>query len=140
MEREEKVASRNKRKIVRLPAVSFDKNSQDVMLTEGTPVIAKRNDNDRELCNSETFIITGINTRDEYVELTEDGGKRTLNIHFEEFQQFFYVAWCITLHKSQGCTFDHEYTIHEMGHPRFDYRAKYVALSRSTTLGYIKVW
>ena len=125
---------------MRLPAVSFDKNSQDVMLTEGTPVIAKRNDNDRELCDSETFIITDINTKDEYVQLTENGWKKTLNIHFEEFQQFFYVAWCITLHKSQGCTFDHECTIHEMGRPRFDYRAKYVALSRSTTLGYIKVW
>ena len=110
------------------------------MLTEGTPVIAKRNDNEKDLCNSETFIITDINTTEDYFQLAEDGGKRTLNIHFEEFQQLFYVAWCITLRKSQGCSFDHEYAIHEIGHSRFDYRAKYVAPSRSTTLGYIKVW
>ena len=54
-----------------------------------------------------------------------------MSISFDEFQKLFYVAWCITIHKSQGSTFNHEYTVHEMEHPRFDNRLKYVALSRS---------
>jgi ATP-dependent exoDNAse (exonuclease V) alpha subunit len=103
-------------------------------------VIARKNDRDLDLCNSESFTVTKINVKEELLEMTEEGGDRVLHIPFDDFQKLFYVAWCITLHKSQGCTFDHEYTIHEMDHPRFDARAKYVALSRSTTLEYIKVW
>jgi ATP-dependent exoDNAse (exonuclease V) alpha subunit len=102
--------------------------------------MAKKNDNLLDICNNEKFIITKIHTTEELLQLTEDGGDRILHIPFDDFQELFYVAWCITVHKSQGCTFDHEYTIHEMDHPRFDVRAKYVALSRSTTLEYIKVW
>ena len=140
MDSEEKRASRNKTKLLRLGAVPFDKNSQDVRLTKGTPAIARKNDRDLDLCNSESFTVTKINVKEELLEMTEEGGDRVLHIPFDDFQKLFYVAWCITLHKSQGCTFDHEYTIHEMDHPRFDARAKYVALSRSTTLEYIKVW
>ena len=51
----------------------------------------------------------------------------------------FYVAFCITIHKSQGSTFDHPYTIHDWGHPSFDNRLKYVALSRTTKLENINV-
>jgi len=72
--------------------------------------------------------------------IREDGEEREMSISFDEFQKLFYVAWCITIHKSQGSTFNHEYTVHEMEHPRFDNRLKYVALSRSTNIEHIKVW
>ena len=42
----------------------------------------------------------------------------------------FYVAFCITCHKSQGQTFEKEYYIHEWS--KFDSRLKYIALSRAT--------
>ena len=49
----------------------------------------------------------------------------------------FYVAYCITVHKSQGSTFRHEYTIHEF--EKFDNRLKYVALSRSSNIKNINI-
>ena len=62
-----------------------------------------------------------------------------LDIPFNLFQRLFYVAYCITIHKSQGTTFDFPYTIHEWSHKRFDARLKYVALSRATNLENINV-
>jgi ATP-dependent exoDNAse (exonuclease V) alpha subunit len=42
----------------------------------------------------------------------------------------FYVAFCLTIHKSQGATFDKPYTIHEFD--KLDKTLKYVAMSRAT--------
>ena len=71
-------------------------------------------------------------------------------IPFDKFQHLFYVAYAITMYKSQGSTFDfyknslgvkvdYEYTIHEFTHPRFDERLKYVSLSRSSSLKNINI-
>ena len=48
-----------------------------------------------------------------------------------------YVAYCITIHKAQGLSYDHAYTIHEWH--KLDARLKYVALSRCTKLEYINI-
>ena len=69
----------------------------------------------------------------------EDGKEKKERIPFCDFQKLFYVAYCITIHRSQGSTFDHPYTIHEWDHPRFDNRLKYVALSRTTKLENINI-
>ncbi len=49
----------------------------------------------------------------------------------------FYVAFCITIHKSQGATFDKPYTIHEFD--KLDNRLKYVAMSRATDTKLINI-
>ena len=49
----------------------------------------------------------------------------------------FRVAFCITVHKSQGETYSDNYTIHEF--ERFDGRLKYVALSRATDFSLINI-
>ena len=49
----------------------------------------------------------------------------------------FYVAFCTTVHKSQGETYNSEYTIHEF--ERFDESLKYVALSRATDVSLINI-
>ena len=67
-----------------------------------------------------------VNTEDKEIEIP-------LNL----FQKFFYVAYCITVAKSQGSTFKHAYAIHEFG--RFDSRLKYVALSRSSDIKHINI-
>ena len=64
--------------------------------------------------------------------------QRTLEIPFGHFQRLFYPAFCITCHKSQGSTFDHECTVHEW--EKFNRRLKYVALSRATAHENIRVW
>ena len=59
---------------------------------------------------------------------------RIQEIKFDAFQKMFCVAYCITVHKSQGCSFDHPYSIYKFYNKRFDNRPKYVPLSRATDL------
>ena len=60
-----------------------------------------------------------------------------MDIPIKDFQRLFYVAYCITVHKSQGETYNEPYTIHEF--ERFDGRLKYVALSRATDFRLINI-
>ena len=62
---------------------------------------------------------------------------REQEVPIPEFTKMFNVAYCITVHKSQGQTIDEPYTIHEF--EQFDQRLKYVALSRSTDINLINI-
>ena len=73
---------------------------------------------------------------DEFITVTTDEDKQ-IDIPINLFQKLFYVAFCITVAKSQGSTFKHSYTIHEFN--RFDNRLKYVALSRSSNTKHINI-
>ena len=123
---------------VRLNKLSYDKNSQDVKLLSGMPIIARINDKALEIYNNETFTIKEIQHTKRNILIVDEEGE-SKDIHFDMFQKLFYVAFCITIHKSQGSTFDHPYTIHDWDHPSFDNRLKYVALSRTTKLENINV-
>ena len=58
-------------------------------------------------------------------------------VNFDEFTKLFYVAYCITIHKSQGQTYNQSYTIHEW--EMLDDRLKYVAISRATQKKFINI-
>ena len=118
-----------------LPALTYDPNSQDVVLVAGTPIIARKNDMNFDVFNNETFTIKQIQHKTGLVVVEDDD--RKVEVPVTEFQGLFHPAYCITTHKSQGTTFNHPYTIHEW--ERFDERLKYVALSRSTNLDFINV-
>ena len=57
----------------------------------------------------------------------------------QDFKKMFYPAYCITVHVSQGCTFDKPYTIYDWSHSHMDKSAKYVALSRATSIDNIQI-
>ena len=84
------------------------------------------------------FIIKNIQHEKETIIIT-DGDEKIIHIHFDSFQKMFYVAYAITIYKSQGSTFDYPYTIHEFNHPLFDDRLKYVSLSRPTMIENINI-
>ena len=63
---------------------------------------------------------------------------KEIDFPIDEFQKLFYIAFCITVHKSQGSTFNEPYTIHQFD--MFDERLKYVALSRSTDKNLINIF
>jgi hypothetical protein len=136
MEQEVKCAVRKGKKPLKLNKLEYDPNSQDVQLVSGMPIIARKNSKELNIANNETFVISEIRHTKKVIIIEEDG--RTMEIKFDDFQHMFYVAFCITIHKSQGCSFDHEYTIHEFN--RFDERLKYVALSRATKKEYINIF
>jgi ATP-dependent exoDNAse (exonuclease V) alpha subunit len=120
---------------LKLPALKFDPNSQDVTLVAGAPIIARKNDRDFDICNNETFTIKQVQHKTQMVIVVDGDVKH--EIPFDRFPELFHPAYCITTHKSQGSTFNHPYTVHEW--EKFDERLKYVALSRSTNLEHINV-
>jgi ATP-dependent exoDNAse (exonuclease V) alpha subunit len=115
-------------KPLELKALDYDGNSQDVRLLAGTPIIARINNKGMDIYNNETYTIVKIQPTLGTI-LATDGTKK-LEIKFGDFQRLFRPAYCITIHCSQGKTFDSPYSIHEWS--RLDPRLKYVALSRST--------
>ena len=79
------------------------------------------------IVNNERFVIDTIINGVIYY---SNEMKKLQEIKVDEFQNYFYVAYATTIHKSQACTFDFPYTIHEW--EKLDTRLKYVALSRAT--------
>ena len=130
-----KVAKTKHKKPLVFKKLDHDDSSQDVKLFAGTPIIAKRNNKAFDICNNETFIILEIQNKKQQILIGDED--RKIEIPFDKFQILFNVAYCITIHKSQGATFNHPYTIHEWS--RLDQRLKYVALSRSTNYDFINI-
>jgi ATP-dependent exoDNAse (exonuclease V) alpha subunit len=127
---------RNKKiKALELPALNYDPNSQDVRLCTGMPVIARKNSKQLHIYNNETYTIKEIQRTKGEITVEDDGREHTVPI--SEFTKIFNIAYCITVHKSQGATFDEAYTIHEFN--QFDERLKYVALSRATDINLINI-
>jgi len=126
-----KLRKPKKGKYLKLDKYYFDDNSQDVILISNTPLISRKTDEKMGVIKNEFYQIEKI-----------DGDKIILNnglvfTDHEQFQKYFYVAYAITTHKSQGCTFDFNYSIHEWH--KMDDSLKYVSLSRSTNKNLINI-
>jgi hypothetical protein len=138
IEKQIKLAKKNnkaKPQPLKLSKVEYDKNSQDVELLPNMPIIARVNNKGYDIANNETFTIYSI--KDNIIKIESDEEHNIIDIPVKEFQKLFYVAFCITVHKSQGATFDHPYTIHQWS--LFDKKLKYVALSRTTKKEYVNI-
>jgi energy-coupling factor transporter ATP-binding protein EcfA2 len=137
---EEEIANAKRKKksapfVLRLKKLEYDGNSQDVELMVSMPVIARVNCKQYNIMNNETYEISYLDSKS--VSLINRGN--SIEIPVGMFQTLFYVAYAITVHKSQGQTFIMPYTIHEWSHPHFDDRLKYVALSRTTERNFINI-
>jgi ATP-dependent exoDNAse (exonuclease V) alpha subunit len=111
-------------------------NSQDVQLFKNInmPIMAYKTNNKMDIVNNERFI---IDTIIDGVIYYSNSIKKHMEIKVDDFQNYFYVAYASTIHKSQACTFDFPYTIHEW--EKLDTRLKYVALSRATNKNKINI-
>ena len=109
--------------------------TQDLKLCVGMPVVAHTTNKKLNILNSEKFIISDVNT--ETIIVREHD--RIVKIKLSDFHKFFYIGFCITIHTSQGDTFDSKYTIYDWRHPRFCNKAKYVAVSRATNINNIQI-
>jgi ATP-dependent exoDNAse (exonuclease V) alpha subunit len=122
-------------KAFELDGLDYDPNSQDVKLCAGMPIIARKNNKELNIFNNETFTIKAIKQKDDVIVVVDEG--REQEVPIAEFTKMFNVAYCITVFKSQGATFDEAYSIHEFD--QFDKRLKYVALSRATDINLINI-
>ena len=129
---------------IRMNKRRFDENSQDVILSKGTPLISNHTNDKFKLIKNELYTIDSINkniikfTNGLTFTIVDDKENlKEFKLTKDTFQKFFYVAYCITTHKSQGSTYNFPYTIHEWD--IMDNTLKYVALSRSTNVDNINI-
>lgn len=127
---------KKKKSGVEFKKLEHDKNSQDVSIYSGMPIIARITNKEFDVMNNETFTIKQINKKSKQILVSSFD--KELIIPYDEFQRLFYIAFCITVHKSQGETYNEPYTIYEWG--KFDNRMKYVALSRAADKNYINIY
>jgi hypothetical protein len=125
-----------RKEVFQFKKLSYDDNSQDVRLLSGMPIIARKNCKELNIANNETFTIKEIRPKSNIIVIQDDNKK--MQVKFDDFQKLFYVAYCITVYKSQGCTFNDPYTIHEFN--RYDERMRYVSLSRATKKELINIY
>ena len=101
----------------------------------GTPLIARKSISELEVAKNEIWSVKYIHTEQGELTLRFDE-KEDIRITYKECIMWFLSAYCITIHKAQGDTYDDEYTIHEWnkmsGQSLFLRRLRYVAQSRST--------
>jgi hypothetical protein len=97
----------------------------------GLPVIANETRSFKvkkevfEVKNNEEFEVCDVDAKS----VTMHNSRMKFTIDHKDFK-YFDLAYCITVHKSQGSTFDFEYTIYE--YKRFDKKLLYTAMSRAT--------
>ena len=70
-------------------------------------------------------------------EIILEDEEKEIEIPRRQFNRLFVVAFCITIHKSQGATFDTPYVIHEWN--IMDSCLMYVAYSRSSSNEFIHI-
>lgn len=111
--------------------------TQDVKIFEGMPIVSYKNDDKLDIYNSEVFSVHAIDTEKNTFSIMHNDEE--LFFRSVDFKYYFYPAYCITIHVSQGCTFTQPYTIYDWSHPHMEKSAKYVALSRSTSIHNIQI-
>jgi ATP-dependent exoDNAse (exonuclease V) alpha subunit len=128
-----------------------------LQLKRGAQVMFIRNDTERRYVNGTIGIISRIENEDVYVTVDDPyTGEKEIGLSQETWEIIRYehpknkadeldirilgtftqlpikLAWALTIHKSQGKTFDK--VIIDLGRGAFDYGQTYVALSRCKTL------
>ena len=131
----ERYLSNNVNQSVSIPKDKENPKTQDVYLTKGMPIIAHKTDKNKNILNSQTFTITNITN--EIIKYKDDKTEYSLSVN--EFHKYFYLGFCITIHASQGETFNTKYTIYDWEITPFCNKAKYVAMSRSTDINNIQI-
>jgi ATP-dependent DNA helicase PIF1 len=126
-------------------------------LKEGAQVMFVRNDNQKKYVNGTIGVIQTLNEQNIIVEILDGYGSKLIEVERADWEIIRYeadkenpqriqsrvvgtftqyplkLAWAITIHKSQGKTFDR--VIIDMGGGAFESGQTYVALSRCRTMG-----
>lgn len=111
----------------------YDKNSQDFTLCEGMPIISRITSRKLNIVNNEIFKVVKIGK--DFIKIKNE--IKELEIPTNKINRCFYLAFCMTIHKSQGATYHEKYTIYEW--EKLDYTLKYVAMSRGTDINNIYI-
>ena len=86
-----------------------------------------KNNKKEGVVNNQDFVV--VSWDNDNIHVKDDFGEIKL-IKITEFQSRFVVGYAMTVHKSQGATFDFKFAIHE--YEKMDNRMLYTALTRTT--------
>lgn len=131
----ERYIKQHNKQVIYIPKDEKNEKTQDVKLCQGMPIIAHKTNKKLDIMNSEKFTIKQIDTN----KIIINNGDDDITIKTDDFHKYFYVGFCITIHASQGETFKEAYTIYDWGFVFFCNKAKYVALSRATSIQNIQI-
>jgi nucleoside-triphosphatase THEP1 len=120
-----------------ISANADDDYTQDTYIYEELPIIArktKRNDDDFQFVNSETFTVLSYDNDNIYIynERPDENGNKecyTTFISVSEFNKYFAMNYCSTTHKAQGETITDNYTIYDWNY--MTTKLRYTSLSRA---------
>ena len=87
-----------------------DPNSQSMKVFPNLPTNCKVNSKEHDVVNDENFMVTKLDKFNNII-ISNEGKKLKLSI--KEFGEMMYPAYCITIHCSQGQSYNDSYTIHE---------------------------
>ena len=123
--------------------LAYAKESQPMTIFQGMPIIARLGNKTLDICNNETFVIQGLDLVNEKVYITNERFELETPNHIlmpvKQFRTHFLPAFCITIHKAQGATFNQPFTIHEWTHKMMTHTMKYVAMSRATGTEIVRI-
>lgn len=128
--------------ILNIPKDEKNEKTQNVKLFPGMPIIAHKTNKKIGIINSQKYQIRTIEKNMKSVDkykIKIGWGVEDFEICSSEFHKYFYIGFCITIHASQGETFYEPYTIYDWGFSYFSNKAKYVALSRATSIENIQI-
>jgi len=118
-----------------IPANQKNPNTQDIKLAVGMPVICFKTNKKYDILNSEKFVVKEI--KDTEIIITDND--KEIKIPIKDFNKFLYLGFCITIHASQGETFNTPYNIYDWNFEYMCSKAQYVALSRATDINNINI-
>ena len=124
-------------KIPYLEALEYDGNSQNVIVYKGLPLKCKKNCKDKDIYNNERFTVKQVTYKKGDWECVVYNKRLEVTIKSNEFQNYFYPAYAITAHCSQGLTINEPFTIYEYN--RLNDAGKYVVLSRASDEKFINI-
>ena len=102
------------------------------------PIIARKTfqpSKDLKISNNQTFIISNI--KKDIISIFDEITNNTIEIKQDEFQKYFLISFAMTIHKSQGSSFNFPYCIHEW--EKLNEKFKFVALTRTTDPSFINI-
>ena len=127
------------RQVAEFKKLTYSKYTQDMKICAGMPIQARINNKKLNIFNNEMYSVVSVT--DDIIKVKSDiiieGEEKEIEIPRKQFNRLFVVAFCITIHKSQGASFTEPYVIHEWN--IMDSCLKYVAYSRSSSNDFIHI-
>lgn len=111
--------------------------TQDIYIYKGLPIIAYKTKRESSKSpfywfNNESFEVVEVDNINGFITIATKRPDADVNyiIDVETFNDYFIMAYCITVHKSQGDTIDGKFNIYEYG--RMSEKMRYTAITRAT--------